>query len=150
MENMPHQYRDRIIGISHGGYEEELNLDLNSRFIVKPTRNILTLLLIPVVCSVFNKIGIMGCDGRKMEDNQYFWNHHKESQINSEMDNIKKAHPAFFNIDYDDYYVTHCNMLETWLTEAERRGISIINLTESYIPALKKRTLCGKKQEAAV
>ncbi|UCD35951.1 MAG: tetratricopeptide repeat protein, partial [Nitrospiraceae bacterium] len=139
-ENMPPKYRGRLIGIPTGGYDEPLNLNLNDMFIVKPTKNILTLLMIPVACTAFEEIGIMGCDGRKIEDNRYFWAHHKESQFNEQMEGIKKAHPAFFAIDYNDYYITHCEILETWLAEAERAGKTILNLTESYIPALQKRS----------
>jgi hypothetical protein len=148
IENMPHDYRKRIIGIPTGGYSEALNLDLQDRFIVRPTRNILTLLLIPLATSIFKEIGIMGCDGRRMEDNQYFWNHHKASQFNDQMEDIKRAHPAFFDIDYDDYYFTHCEILEQWLAEAEKRGVKVENLTKSYIPALQKRSRLLMSQEA--
>jgi len=138
MAHVPQRFADRIIGIP---FEQlpEVNLDLTGEFAVKTTSNILTLFLLPLAATLSNEINIVGCDGRKMEDNKYFWSHHRASQINDEMQNIQLAHPSFFAIDYDDYYLTHCDLLERWLRAAENKGIKVWNRTPSHIPALKKR-----------
>lgn len=140
IENLPSRFRKKIIGIPLE-HIRNVNLDLNKRFVVKSTSNILTLFLIPIACTMFDEVGILGCDGRKIENNNYFWDHHKESQLNDQMENIKKAHPAFFKIDYNDYYLTHCQILEEWLSKGEKQGIKFNYLTDSYIPALQKRSV---------
>ena len=53
---------------------------------------------------------------------------------------IQEAHGAFFAIDYDDYYFTHCDTLKKWLDTADSIGKEARNLTPSYIPALQERT----------
>lgn len=139
-KNLPQRYQERIIGIPLE-HIDKVNLNLQDRFVVKSTSNVLTLFLIPVAATFFDEIGILGCDGRKLEDNGYFWSHHEESQFNEEMEAIRQAHPAFFALDYDDYYLAHCEVLEQWLSEGEKRGITFLSLTESFIPALRKRSV---------
>ena len=119
------------------------NLDLEKSFHVTSTGNILTLFLIPLASTLFSEAKIFGCDGRPLEDNKYFWGHDKASQFNDEMDNIQKAHPAFFEINYDDYYLTHIDILDRWLTAAEKNGTPFMNLSPSYIPALLSRSIEG-------
>ena len=104
--------------------------------------------MLPIAYTLFKEVDILGCDGRKIEDNDYFWTHDKASQFVDEMDGIKTAHPAFFDIDYDDYYSTHCEILEIWLSIADKLGIRVRNLTPSYIPALQKRSITSIQSTA--
>ena len=83
---------------------------------------------------------MIGYDGRKIEESTYFWGHDKDSQFNEKMNDVKLAHPAFFDIDYNAYYFEHCKVLERWLSTAENLGFKFCNLTFSNIPALQKRT----------
>ncbi len=147
--NLPARYAEKVIGIPMEHFPE-VNLDLKANFIVRSTSNILTLLLLPVACTLFDEIGMMGFDGRKIQDNQYFWTHHKESQFNEQMESIKQAHPAFFSIDYDDYYLTHLSTLEEWLSAGENLGKRFYSSTELYIPAIQKRMLPEATAEAVV
>ncbi len=141
MTHLPVRFRDRIIGIPFR-HMDHVNLDLSTEFVITTTSNILTAFLIPLACTLFKEVGIAGCDGRKLEDDSYFWSHHKESQLTEEMENIKLAHPGFFRlVDYNDYYLEHCTTLERWLVAGEEKGIVFSNLTPSYIPALQKRTI---------
>ncbi|SDB37039.1 FkbM family methyltransferase [Bauldia litoralis] len=117
------------------------NLDLRQEYCVTSTANVLTLFLIPLAATFFKEIRISGCDGKRFAENKYFWGHDKASQINEEMDRIQNAHPSFFTVSYDDYYKTHCQVLERWLKEVEARGIQVCNMTQSYIPALVKRSI---------
>ena len=64
-------------------------------------------------------------------------------QINDEMASIRKAHPAFFEISYDDYYSQHMEVLENWVTLCEHAGKKVKNITPSYIPALQARQSHG-------
>ncbi|MEQ8558532.1 MAG: FkbM family methyltransferase [Henriciella sp.] len=137
--HLPERLAERLCAIPFAEGKTP-NLDLTSRFEVTTTSNVLTLFLLPLAATLFDEIYIAGCDGRPLDQNTYFWQHDKASQINEEMDNIQRAHPAFFTVDYDDYYATHCETLETWLSAIEERGKTAINLTPSYIPALQSRS----------
>lgn len=153
-KNLDGDFQNRIIGIPFQKSEKP-NLNLKNQFNVTTANNILTLFLLPVAATFFDKIYVLGCDGRPLEENTYFWQHDKSSQINDEMDTIQKAHPGFFSIDYNDYYLEHCNTLEKWILAAENLGKQVTNLTPSYIPALKKRTeenvlqLCSKLESVS-
>jgi hypothetical protein len=139
MSNLPPRYGEKIIGIPLE-HIDTVNFNLKDSFVVKSTSNVLTLFMLPLAATFFSEIGILGCDGRKLNENGYFWSHHKESQFTEEMEGIRDAHPAFFALDYNDYYLTHCEILESWLVAGEERGITFANLTPSFIPALQKRS----------
>ena len=137
--NLPAELSKRVIGIPLEKAEQP-NLNLLEQFHVTSTGNVLTLYLLPLATTLFNKIGIMGCDGRPLKEDNYFWKHDPSSQFVNKMSVIQEAHGAFFAIDYNDYYLTHCDTLQKWLTAAEGIGKEARNLTPSYIPALQERT----------
>ena len=137
--HLPSEFENRIVGIPFRPSKHP-NLNLRESFHVTGTNNVLTALLLPLAVTLFETIHILGCDGRAVEENAYFWSHDKASQFNREMQAIQMAHPSFFNIDYDDYYFEHCHNLERWLSDAEKLGRQIENMTSSYIPALHKRS----------
>jgi tetratricopeptide (TPR) repeat protein len=137
--NLPSELVHRIIGIPLETAEQP-NLNLLERFQVTSTSNVLTLYLVPLATTLFKQIGIIGCDGRPLHENDYFWKHDPSSQFVNKMSVIQEAHGAFFEIDYDEYYLTHCDILQKWLVAAENAGKEICNLTPSYIQALQDRT----------
>ena len=139
---LPEELSELIIPISFVPGEKAL-LDLFSSPQVTTTSNILTLFQIPIAATLSNEILISGCDGRPIEQNEYFWPHNKSVQINDEMASIRKAHPAFFEISYDDYYSQHMEVLENWVTLCEHAGKKVKNITPSYIPALQARQSQG-------
>jgi FkbM family methyltransferase len=147
MANLVPSLRPRIIGIPivPPKIAPDLlpNLNLYKRFQVTPTTSVLTLYLIPLAATFFEKIFILGCDGRPMNQDNYFWKHDPASQLVDRMDEIQVAHPAFFKIDYHDFYLEHCRVVARWLDEAERQGKSFLSLTPSYIPALKCRQVAS-------
>jgi FkbM family methyltransferase len=149
--HLPERFAERIAAIPFEQGDEP-NLDLRRSLHVTSTSNVLTLFLLPLAATLFEEIRILGCDGRPLSANTYFWSHDKKSQFNDKMGDIQKAHPAFFAIDYDDYYHTHCKTLEVWLDAAEGAGRSIKNCTPSHIPALLKRSIpgVGRPDEPAV
>lgn len=132
------ELRERTIGIP---MEKGIpfNLDLGAQFRVRTTANILTLLLLPVAATFARNIRLLGCDGRPLEENDYFWTHGQSVQINSEMENIRRVHPGFFAIDYDDYYFDHCHTLNNLIQDGESAGHSFQHPEPSHIPALKMR-----------
>lgn len=129
---------DRAIGIPFEK-DREWNFALDEEFSLKTTANILTFLMIPLAGTFAKEIGFLGCDGRPLEENTYFWGHGKKTQINDKMANIQEVHPGFFAIDYNDYYLEHCNTLEAELAAGEKCGLKFYSLAFSHIPALKSR-----------
>lgn len=138
--NLDKRFHNRIIGVPFVTGDDP-NLNLHDEFHVTTTANIMTLFLIPLATTFFKTIYTAGFDGRPLEENNYFWKHDPKVQIVERMDDIKLAHPAFFAIDYDEYYLTHIDIVERWLTAAEAKGFMFRNFTQSYVPALKSRTV---------
>lgn len=135
---LPDALHDRVIGVPFEA-NKPYNFNLLDAFYVKPLPNVLTLLLIPVVSTFSSDIWIVGCDGRPLQNDKYFWSHDKASQFTDSMQNIRDVHPAFFAIDYNDYYKQHCEAVEDMVNRLEALGKSVASLTPSYIPALKDR-----------
>ncbi|MCQ8185381.1 glycosyltransferase [Parvularcula maris] len=142
--HLPERFITKIIGMPFKKGEEP-QLDLLSNHVVTTTSNILTLFLLPLATTFFDEIAIAGCDGRPVSSDDYFWSHDTASQFNDQMPVIRQAHPAFFAIDYNDYYLRHCETLETWLSAAEEKGHRIVNMTPSFISALQKRSVPSVK-----
>lgn len=136
---LPLDLHDRIIPLEFRPGSEPL-LDIRSELAVTTTANVLTLMLLPIASTFAKRIHIAGCDGRPRSESSYFWSHDKKSQINDEMGSIRDAHPAFFDIDYNDYYDTHCEILGEWIDAVERDGHEVVNMTPSHIEALRRRT----------
>lgn len=135
---LPPDLRQRIIGVPFNK-EASLPTNLAETFYFKPYPNVLTLALLPIASSLAGKIEIVGCDGRNLTDDSFFWSHDKKAQFNDKMSEIQAAHPAFFAIDYNDYYSDHCRDVEEVLTALEDAGKAVETVTPSMIPALHKR-----------
>lgn len=125
--------------------DREFNFDLRHEFELKTTANILTFLMVPLASSFADEIGILGCDGRPLTENTYFWGHNANTQFNDKMANIRVVHPGFFNIDYNEYYLEHCKTLEAELSAGEAIGKKFVSLSFSHIPALNGRYGRGKR-----
>jgi glycosyltransferase involved in cell wall biosynthesis len=140
-------YESRIIAVPYKALSD-FNLNLHKNFVLKTTSNILTFLLLPIALTFCNRINIFGCDGRPIDQDDYFWGHGKKVQINSQMQNIKDVHPGFFDIDYNEYYFEHLRTLENLLTQAELKGANIQHNPFSYIPAfVKRKEKSGKENQ---
>ncbi len=134
---IPEEFHDRLIGLPY--QRGDVNLDLKAEFHVAPLPNVLTLMMMPIGASCYSKMSISGCDGRPISEDQYFWGHHKASQFNDKMADIKAAHPGFFKIDYNDYYLKHCDQVEEICRKYEDAGGEVWGETASFVPALRKR-----------
>ena len=128
-----------IISINILKNENKINWRFYQNYSVTSTRNILTLLMLPFAAFLSNNIYIGGCDGRSLKNNEYFWDHDDDVQYTTKMSQIKKAHPGFFKVDYDDYYLEHCHILKSWILELEKKNKNIFNLTKTFIPVLNDR-----------
>ena len=128
---------------------KDINIDLMSSTSVKVTGNILTYLLFPLAALLANKrIVLYGCDGRPSANNEYFWSHDKKSQLSSKkMDNIKKIHPAFFEISYDDYYSEHLALCDAYRKSLDSIGIELYAQTPSYINQFSRSNNYVSKQQ---
>lgn len=136
---VPDRFHDRIIPLAQLPRTEPPGLDLGARLAVAPTSNVLTLALLPLAATLADEVMLAGCDGRPSSEGHHFWSHDRTSQYADEMDDIKRCHPAFFAIDYADYYSEHCATVAEYLAAIERRGRSVRSLTRSHIPALADR-----------
>lgn len=114
--------------------------DLGATFFINPFPNVLTLLLLPLASTFAPSIHIVGCDGRRLLDDSFFWSHDKKVQFSDQMAEIQAAHPGFFAIDYNDYYLDHCLDVEKVLALLEAHGKTVVNETASLIPALDSRS----------
>ncbi|MFW6312190.1 MAG: hypothetical protein ACOC1K_08165, partial [Nanoarchaeota archaeon] len=111
---------------------------------IRGTSNILTLFMLPFASSLSNEIYLIGCDGRE-EGEDYFWEHNPEVQFEGLKETAFKTHPSFFRDRiYTDYYKQHCETLENLLEYGGKKGKEYYSLTESYIPALKRRHVDDK------
>ncbi len=132
------QYNNITIAIPFE-YDRPINLNLIDNFYLYPSSNVLTNLMLPIACTFANEINLLGSDGRKKIDDSYFWKHNSRTQINDKMENIKEAHPSFFNIDYNEYYDGHIRILGEYLDALEKSNKTYKTLTPSYVPVLRKR-----------
>ncbi|MBA5778046.1 glycosyltransferase family 2 protein [Stappia sp. F7233] len=145
---LPEDLHEKLIPVpissSHG-----MNLRFPEDFFVGATSNVMTLFLLPLAASLGKRITLAGFDGRPIGNNEYFWSHSKAFQYDAEMGAIQDAHPAFFGIDYDEYYEIHCRTLKTYLGEIENAGIEVSSITDSFIPAIKGRYVARIGEVAA-
>lgn len=132
------RWADRIVGVpfTKSAY---FNFDVRADFRVRTTANILTLLLLPLATTFAPEVHITGCDGRPLDQDDYFWGHGASVQLNDKMANIRAVHPGFFDIDYNEYYFEHCHTLSNLLREGEDAGWRFAHHGPSWIPALRDR-----------
>ena len=115
---------------------------------VMGTSNIMTLFMLPIAMSLSDELYIIGADGR--EDNEsYFWKHSDTAQYNDElMRSVAETHPSFFRDRvYEDYYDQHVQTLTEMIEYGEANGIESYNLTHSYIPCLRERSITPEEAE---
>lgn len=139
---------DRTIAIPFRK-DREFNFDLASEFEVRTTANVLTFVMLPLATTFARTVSVLGCDGRPLDEDTYFWRHNPATQLDGQMANIRRVHPGFFKLDYNDYYLDHCQILEEQLRAGERAGYRFETLAESHIPALKERVAATQRAAPA-
>ena len=139
--NLPQRLHDRFIFVPiDTAPGVKWNFDLRRDFYLVPEGNVLTQMMLPIAAAFHGKLSVIGCDGRPLSQNTYFWSHHASSQFNDQMQNIQEVHPAFFKLrDYDDHYSEHCADTARIIANLEDAGKRVECLTDSYIPALRQR-----------
>jgi hypothetical protein len=137
------EFSDRLIPIPCGTLKS-VHFDLTLHFSLPSLNNVLSLLLLPIGCTLSNHIYLWGFDGRAPTDS-LFWANSKKDSYPEFLDELKLAHPAFFNYhvpsDNPNKYVNavHGDELEQCLLAAEKEGFSFIMMHNSWTPTLKKR-----------
>lgn len=129
---------DRVIGVRMGGPTWSQNFDLVRQLAVRPYPNILTMLMLPLAATFSRSIGLIGFDGRAPGET-YFWRHGTTVQFDRELEEIRLAHPGFFELDYGDYYDEHVVRVEQLFLDIEVRGGSVESLTPSFMLPLRRR-----------
>ncbi len=135
---LPEDLRPRVIGIPFDKDAPPPH-DLGATFALRPYPNVLTLALLPLAATFADRIDIVGCDGRRLTDDGFFWSHDQKVQFMDKMAEIQGAHPAFFKIDYNDYYSDHARDVEIVAQTLEAAGKRLVTATPSRIPALHAR-----------
>jgi hypothetical protein len=136
---LPEHLRAKLIG-APADWGMTLNTESVEEFRFTACPNVLTLFLLPIAYALSEaEIFIAGCDGRPLQQSDYFWRHDRSVQFNDKMGAIQEAHPSFFDISYDEYYFLHCETVASWIATAEAGGRRVVNMTPSFIPALRKR-----------
>jgi hypothetical protein len=146
-KNWPDKYAHKCIALQPDSDSHNIIYNFNDSLAVTITSNILTLLMLPIAAFFSDRINIVGCEGRSLQENNMYWQYDSQSQINDELASIKKVHPGFFKIDFNEYYLIHCNTVHRWVKKIENDGKSIRVLTDSYIPALKDRFVANGKRK---
>jgi hypothetical protein len=138
-----HDFSERLIPIPIGS-RAQVHQDLTTTFALPGLGNVLPLLLLPVGCTLSSNIFLWGFDGRAPDD-KLFWSNSATESYPELLDELKKAHPAFFDhfVPHEDpfKYVkdVHGDILENCLTDAEKNGFRFTVMHHSWTPTLQKR-----------
>ena len=135
-ENLPKNLSNRIFGIESRQIDQ-FNFCLLGNCYVKATSNVLTAFMLPLATTISRQILLCGFDGREVTDSECFWKYDQTSQFLSAIDHTKYAHPAFYKVDYQKYYMKHCQEVEAMITKMIHRKYEVINIGKSNIPALR-------------
>lgn len=138
LNTLPSSLHHRIGAYEFDNSIEVINTDLIASLRSAPKPNVLTNIMLPIAATISKEILVGGCDGKK-DPSSYFWEHDKSSQLNNQMDDIKKEFKGFFDISYDNYYAEHCKTVASQVASLEQMGYRISTCTPSYIPALAER-----------
>lgn len=137
------EFSERLIPIPVRS-RNQLDQDLTVTFTLPGLDNVLPLLLLPVGCTLSNNIFLWGFDGRAPDDT-LFWSNSVTESYPELLDELKKAHPAFFDhfVPREDPYKyvkdVHGDILENCLTAAEKNGFHFTMMHHSWTPVLQKR-----------
>lgn len=142
-EYMPERYHKNFIFIPivKTSTKTNLNYNLNKKFFVAGTNNILTLLMLPVSFFLYKNIFFAGFDGNPDKEKTYYWKHNPSLQFGNEFTTQEQTHPYIFDREKQDYgfiYESHIEKINQWFSYENTKNHSLVNLTESHIDAFKK------------
>lgn len=127
---------NKIIGVPAGAKHFVFPDIMN--FSTKTTGNILTTIMLPVASALCDEIGIAGCTGRSREE---IWKYNPNMEYSESKQSVFGMWPSAFRDEkQDDFYDNYCKVVEELIRYGEKRGKKYINMTTSYIPALRAHT----------
>lgn len=136
------RFEDFLIPIPIGD-RFDLTADMCTEFYLPATGNVLGLLLLPLACQLSKQVKMLGFDGRRPTDKNFWRNADKTSRADL-IDEMKKEFPAFFHhyvpaSDPGKYASSvHGDALSEALAHAESKGWSFRMLSPSVSPALAR------------
>lgn len=89
------EFSDRLIPIPGSKNSQKIHVDLTNNFELPSLGNVLSLLLLPLGCTLSKNVYLWGFDGRGSTD-KLFWNNSTEHSYSDLLPELKNAHPAFF------------------------------------------------------
>lgn len=134
---------ENIIAIP-GGKKKEIETDLINNFFLPNLGNILTLMLLPIACSLSKNIYLFGFDGKKPGD-KLFWSHSTKHDYPELLEEIVHKEPAFikhhFPTSGSNKYIKENldQSFEKMLQKIEKKGFKITMMHPSYISPLSRR-----------
>lgn len=109
---------------------------------VKGTENILSLLMLPIACSIANKIYMVGMDGKKKGEDDYFWKHHEKFQYVDLLQDCQNEHPSFFNDrNYEQYFRSHSKEVKEFMNWGGKKNKVFYSFFPSNIPGIQEKYL---------
>jgi hypothetical protein len=134
---------DRLIPIPQG-HREDVDASLTEVFSLPKLGNVLNLLLLPLACTLSQKVHLWGFDGRAPDD-KLFWSNSSKHSYPELMWSLQQAHPAFFQyyvpVDKPNAYVqsVHGDKLDATLRASEKRGWEFVMMHKTWTATLQKR-----------
>jgi hypothetical protein len=136
-------FRHRLIPIPTGMHLK-VEVDLCACFQLPDLCNVLSLMLLPLGCTLSRTVCLWGFDGRAPQDT-LFWANSNKHTYPELMTELQRAHPQFFR-----HYVpsqnpakyvqsVHGELLDQRLSEAEAAGFKFCMLHPSWTRTLQKR-----------
>jgi hypothetical protein len=142
------RFEDRLIPIP-AGKAFDLTADMAAEFRLPAMGNVLGLLLLPIACQLSKDVRLLGFDGRRPQD-ENFWANSSEHSYPELIEQMVSEYTAFYDHyvpkTNPNYYVNsvHGDSLDQAMSKAEREGWRFTLLSPSTSPALAKRpVLCG-------
>jgi hypothetical protein len=137
------KFEDKLIPIPVGE-TFDLTADMSTTFRLPATGNVLGLLLLPIACQLSRDVRLLGFDGRRPED-ENFWANSSEHSYPELIKEMVLEYPAFYEHyvpkTNPSHYVNsvHGDDLDQAMSKAENQGWQFTLLSPSTSPALAKR-----------
>lgn len=124
--------KDKIFGLELDSPEINCPSEYNIK-VYNKVFNVITVMSIPIACTLSNLIYIFGCDGKNFStqnENKKGWDYASVSTVDPY---------CIYTADWEDYYYRHALFFEEILMYFENNGKSFYS-SSSNIPCLKQRT----------
>jgi hypothetical protein len=99
-------------------------------------------LMLPLALNYYQRIQLVGFDGKDPKMKNYFWKHSDEFQYEAELPSVKAHDPGSFGARasdfYDKYNEVYSGQIEELLASGFQRGREIHMAHISFVPALKR------------